>query len=90
MKLVEQGPSNLPLGDSEGIEFPTESPIPLATNEGAPRPTTVADNQIDANIGSHKASEGGEDNEDIVWEMAIARIYELSLNEVGEQLLPSR
>lgn len=88
VKLVEQGPSNLPLGDSEGIESPAKSPVPPATNGRVPLPATAPDNQTDVNTGFHKESEcDGEDDENIEWEMTIARVYELSLNEVGEHLL---
>ena len=90
VKLVEKGPSNLPLGDSEDIEFPTGLPVLPATNGGA-HPTIVVDNQMNLNMGIHKEIEGDdEDDEYIDSEIAAARVYELSLTEVGEQLLSSR
>lgn len=82
IKLVEEGPSNI-LGDILGDEVPTPAePLTGSAMDGTSRGTTPAT----MGTGNDGDEEGGDD---IEWEMAAARVYELSLTEVGEHLLRS-
>lgn len=94
VKIIEEGPSNIP-----GRETEEAIPDTLSTEsvtDGTSRSTTPATDITDISVGSNdnQGAEGQDEDEnedgdldEEEWEMAIARLYELSLYEVGEQLL---
>lgn len=83
-------------------DMPTQAePSIGSVTDRTSRDTTPATDITDMAMGNdnYEGEDGGEDededegegdgDDDIEWEMAAARVYELSLTEVGEQLLRS-
>ncbi|KAF8457304.1 hypothetical protein BGX38DRAFT_1266052 [Terfezia claveryi] len=87
IKIVEEGPSNIQ-GD-EITDMPTQAEQSAGSvTDGASRDTTPATDIMDIAL-DNDTYEDDDEEDDIEWEMAAARVYELSLTEVGEQLLRS-
>ncbi|KAF8427539.1 hypothetical protein EV426DRAFT_590529 [Tirmania nivea] len=86
IKIVEEGPRNIQGDEIADMPVPAESSTGSVTDETFRGATPATDMDMAMGNNSYEDEEGGGD---IEWEMATARIYELSLTEVGEQLLRS-
>lgn len=85
IKIIEEGPSNVQ-GDEMNDMITAAEPSTESVTDKTSRGTTPTTNIMDMGI-PNDIYEYEEDDDDIEWEMAVARVYELSLSEVGEQLL---
>lgn len=88
VKIIEDGPSNIQGNEMEDMTMSVEESTGFV-RDGTSSGTTPATDISDVPRGRDKAmdQDEDEDDDDIEWEMAVARVYELSLTEVGEQLL---
>ena len=82
VRIIDEGPSNLPESENPEEHLPADVDSAPESASGGETPSTDI---TDANMGDNEEDEE-EEEEEVEWEMALARIYELSLNEVGEQL----
>ena len=84
IKIVEEGPSNIQGDEMTDMPTPDEGSVMDEVSRGTTPATDITDMTMD-----NDNYEDEDEDDDIEWEMAAARVYQLSLTEVGEQLLRS-